>query len=179
MIRMFVSKRNRGISILEIMMAMSLMTVVIVAFATVFPSGYRLNFSNLNQNKAAGLANSVVEELRGLDMATLEAIASGSMKPAAMKAAKYFSTPVGIGTPLPGELFYIPNDGTGIEVTMKNRKVTLAHESIPGKVGQETVRTARVQVTVQWTESRRSGTIPKKVSVVSMATSTLRKSFSR
>lgn len=62
-------RRPRGATILELMISMVILTGVIVVFATVFPSGYRLNAANLRQNKAASLASAVLEEIKALPFA--------------------------------------------------------------------------------------------------------------
>ncbi len=89
--------KPRGISILEIMFAFSLLTVVIIAFATVFPSGYRLNYSNLNQNRALGIANAVAEELRNVSFTVLRQKLVDSnnkgIKPSAIRAATDLDSP--------------------------------------------------------------------------------------
>ncbi|HEY4000306.1 MAG TPA: hypothetical protein VGO93_15635 [Candidatus Xenobia bacterium] len=57
--------RSAGVTILELMVCMVILTGVIIVFATVFPSGYRLGLANLNEHKAASLASSILEEVKG------------------------------------------------------------------------------------------------------------------
>lgn len=160
----------RGITILEIMMAFSVMAIVIVAFASVFPAGYRLNFANLNQNKAISLANSVAEELRAQDIPTLNGFSKnsdGTMTITQIKAlvtGGYIRTPIGIGAPNPNEFFFIDDKGVTVQL--------VAAES------NASIIAAYITVTVKWTEPRHQGpSVSKKVTTTTMTTNALAKSF--
>ncbi len=67
-----VGRKARGITLLEIMVAMSILSVVLVAFASVFPSGYRLNFSNENQTKAATYATTIADQVSLIPVSLLQ-----------------------------------------------------------------------------------------------------------
>lgn len=150
-------------------MAFSLMTVVLIAFATVFPSGYRLNLANQMQNKATGVANSIAEELRSLDTTVLEPMKTG-VTVASLVTSGYIHPDTSlvkvvdtIPNPIPADgKFYIANNGIGVEVNEE----TLS--------GEAPLRTLTVTVTVQWAESRRRTTVPKSVTVVSMTTNAIK-----
>jgi Tfp pilus assembly protein PilV len=53
----------RGLTILEILIAMALLMMVIMATAMVYPSGYKLNETNRYANQATEIARGIVEEL--------------------------------------------------------------------------------------------------------------------
>jgi len=55
-----------GFSLLEIIVTIILLTIVLMAMATVFPSGYRLNQKNRNTTRAAEIANGIMEEINNL-----------------------------------------------------------------------------------------------------------------
>ncbi|MHC9540379.1 MAG: hypothetical protein AB9903_12750 [Vulcanimicrobiota bacterium] len=56
-------KKLRGLTILEILIAMALLMMVIMATAMVYPSGYKLNETNRYANQATEIARGIVEEL--------------------------------------------------------------------------------------------------------------------
>lgn len=56
-------KKLRGMTILEILIAMALLMMVIMATAMVYPSGYKLNETNRYANQATEIARGIVEEL--------------------------------------------------------------------------------------------------------------------
>lgn len=59
-------KKSRGLSLLELLFAMSLMTVILVAFAAVYPSGYRLNRKSAKATLASKTAAAVAAEFLSL-----------------------------------------------------------------------------------------------------------------
>ena len=58
--------RRRGLSLLELLFTISLLTVVLVAFAAVYPAGFRLNRKSARATVAAETAAAVAAELQGL-----------------------------------------------------------------------------------------------------------------
>lgn len=79
-----------GVTILEIMIAMSLMSVVIIAFAATFPSGFRLNYASHTQTRGTAAANALAEQLANTPTETLNqyaADASPSPTPAPLSIA--------------------------------------------------------------------------------------------
>ena len=57
---------RRGLSLLEILVTIALLTVVLVAFAAVYPSGFRLNRKSARATVAAETAAAVAAEIQGL-----------------------------------------------------------------------------------------------------------------
>ena len=60
------TRRPPGLSLLELLFALSLLTVVLVAFAAVYPSGYRLNRKSARATVAAKTAAAVAAEFQSL-----------------------------------------------------------------------------------------------------------------
>ena len=58
--------RELGLSLLELLFALSLLTVVLVAFAAVYPSGYKLNRKSARATIAAKTAAAVAAEFQNL-----------------------------------------------------------------------------------------------------------------
>lgn len=59
-------RRSRGISLLELLFTITLLTIVLVVFAAVYPSGYKLNRKSARANVALTTATAVAAELQGL-----------------------------------------------------------------------------------------------------------------
>src|ERR1017187_8430528 len=59
-------KSRRGLSLLEVLFTIGLLTVVLVAFAAVYPSGFRLNRKSAQATVAAETAAAVAAEIQGL-----------------------------------------------------------------------------------------------------------------
>ncbi len=59
-------RRGRGISLLELLFTIALLTIVLVVFAAVYPSGYKLNRKSARANVAMTTAAAVAAELQGL-----------------------------------------------------------------------------------------------------------------
>jgi len=161
------------VSLLEIMVSLCITTIVIIAFAAVFPGGYRLNYANLNQNKASSLAASVAEEIRARSLPELRLCES--MTPQQMQTAHYFNTRVPTGLTSSKDIpvsaselyeFYIPF-ANGIVVT----------RSAWTDASGDSVENFTIQVTVNWAETRKRTRVLRSVSVVSMYTSGLERSL--
>lgn len=59
---------NNGLSLIEILISIVMIMLIIMAFAMVFPSGMRLNATNLRANKATEIANGVIEEIKNMPL---------------------------------------------------------------------------------------------------------------
>jgi len=64
--------RRRGESLLELLTAVALFLGVVVVFAAVFPTAYRLNRSNLIESKATHFSRAIVEEMESMPYSDLE-----------------------------------------------------------------------------------------------------------
>ncbi|MCE7873976.1 prepilin-type N-terminal cleavage/methylation domain-containing protein [bacterium CPR1] len=58
--------KRRGLSLLELMVTIVLLSTVLIAFAAVYPAGYKLNRKSQRATQAAQLATAVAEEVRQL-----------------------------------------------------------------------------------------------------------------
>ena len=149
------------------MLAMSLMSVVIIAFAAVFPSGYRLNLKNLNQAKATGFANAIVEQLSNLPTATLSSATQG----AAAGARQDLTTAVLTSSPplitLPTGLLASNPSSTPNVFWLYKVYITRNTFGNPFGATDSTATTSQalatqieaydVTVVIKWLESRRNG----------------------
>ncbi len=59
-------QNRRGISLLELMITIVLLSTVLIAFAAVYPAGYKLNRKSQRATIGAQLATAVAEEVRQL-----------------------------------------------------------------------------------------------------------------
>ena len=75
----FRRKGQQGLTLLEIMVAIAVLTSTLVAFASVFPAAFKLNRQSQNSVKAAKYAAAVAEELRALPIANSSYLASSGM----------------------------------------------------------------------------------------------------
>ncbi len=57
-------KRLRGLTLLEVLVSISLICTVMVAFASVYPAAFRMNRKTMRANRASEIAGAIVEELR-------------------------------------------------------------------------------------------------------------------
>lgn len=74
---LFVRKgRQRGISLLEIMITIVLLTTVLITFAAVYPSGYKLNRKTARASQAAKAATAVAEEVQALPFTSIDPAAA-------------------------------------------------------------------------------------------------------
>ncbi|MGM9997899.1 MAG: prepilin-type N-terminal cleavage/methylation domain-containing protein [Candidatus Bruticola sp.] len=65
----FRRKGQRGLTLLEILVAIAILTSTLIAFASVFPAAFKLNRQSQNSVKAAKHAAAVAEELRSMPIA--------------------------------------------------------------------------------------------------------------
>lgn len=61
---------ERGLSLIEILMAIMVLTAAIMAVATVYPGGYKLNETNRYANQATEIARGIMEEICALPFIT-------------------------------------------------------------------------------------------------------------
>jgi type II secretory pathway pseudopilin PulG len=167
-----------GITLLEIMIAMSLMSVVIIAFATVFPSGYRLNFSNLNQSKGANYANAIAEQVSNLSTGVLQNFESappGTDVATGLINAGMIVLPDGLSRtqPTQSNAFWLKS----VVILNKSPTGPNSWQSDAGAtaiVGQ--VHMSEVIVTVSWRETRRKlPDITRTVTVTTLVNSVMSK----
>ena len=59
-------RKKAGLSLLELLFTIGLLTIVLVAFAAVYPSGFRLNRKSARATIAAETAAAVAAEIQGL-----------------------------------------------------------------------------------------------------------------
>lgn len=57
------SRNQKGLTLLEILLAIVLLAMVIMATATVYPGGYKLNATNRYTNQATDYARGIIEEI--------------------------------------------------------------------------------------------------------------------
>lgn len=69
-------KGQRGLTLLEIMVAIAVLTSTLVAFASVFPAAFKLNRQSQTSVRAAKHAAAVAEELRAMPIACNPALLS-------------------------------------------------------------------------------------------------------
>jgi prepilin-type N-terminal cleavage/methylation domain-containing protein len=70
---------QKGLSLLEILMAMIVITMVMMAVATVYPGGYKLNETNRLTSRATEIARGIVEEINARPIVGAEGVPSGNI----------------------------------------------------------------------------------------------------
>ncbi len=71
--------RNGGLTLLEVLVTLTLLTTTLVAFAAVYPAAFKLNRKTQRSVQAAELAGAVAEELRTLPFNRPTALTSGGL----------------------------------------------------------------------------------------------------
>ncbi len=71
--------RSRGLTLLEILVTLTLLTTTLVAFAAVYPAAFKLNRKTQRSVQAAELAGAVAEELRTLPFNKPSALDDGGL----------------------------------------------------------------------------------------------------
>lgn len=170
-------RRSPGVSILEICMSFSVITVVIIAFATVFPSGYRLNFANMNQNKASSLASSVIEELRGIKPhqetgappETLRTLAGANKGQTIYnQLSQDLRNQLAYGGATASTPYYIAG-ATGIRIDETIETISVG----------SAVATYVISVDVSWAETRRRTQIIKTITISGLVTDALKTTYTK
>ncbi|MCD4782351.1 MAG: type II secretion system GspH family protein [Candidatus Eremiobacteraeota bacterium] len=145
-------KGQKGLSLLEILVSITLLTTVMMTFAMVFPSGYRLSRKNRMETQAYRAADGILDKLQNIQF-----FGAGTTKPTIENMQTW---DVGIFADEFGnrieEPFYLPNASDpdpGIYVKILD----------PTVGGGGTL--AKISATVAWQESTSGGVITKKVTV--------------
>jgi len=159
-------KRQKGMSLIEIIVSILLITIVMMSFAMVFPSGYRLSHKSRMESRATMIASGLLDKIMSLDFYQVDAYNPPAEVPTVDRLPKwdpssgsttrykaYFEDFV---TP-PFRLPYKENVG-GTEV--KGIDVTLLDTG-----GGNTPTVARIKVTIVWDEVKKGATITKYVTV--------------
>lgn len=143
---------GRGYSILEILITIVLLTTVILAMATVFPSGYRLNQKNRNFTKAAEAANGIMEEINNLPFSG----AGVSLQSLTAWTPQVWTPTTTISAP-----FFLSQDPSAIQVGMVS------------PLGQNAISPtlARVIVTVSWSETQKGETVVRHYTLMTFRSS--------
>ncbi|MCA9797481.1 MAG: hypothetical protein KC910_36970 [Candidatus Eremiobacteraeota bacterium] len=141
------TRRNRGLSLLEILITIMLLTVVVLTFAAIYPSGYRLNRKSAKATLAAQTANAIAEEIQNLPL-TNDAgglsLAFMADNPYQAGTGPYVNFP---RTEIPPG--FVLEDVTGIKVT--------TYDLVTGGVPTDLAVFANVQVTIGFKEERTRG----------------------
>lgn len=145
-------KGQKGVSLLEILVSIMLLTTVMMTFAMVFPGGYRLSRKNRMETKAYRSADGLLDKLQNIQF-----LGTGTTKPTIENMQTW---DVGIYADefenTVEEPFYLPgasDPDPGIYVKILDPTV--------GNGGT----LAKISVTVAWQESTSGGVITKKVTV--------------
>lgn len=141
--------KQRGLSLLEILFTIGLITVILVAFAAVYPSAYRLNRKSAKATVAAKTASAVAAEIlslpftdvlsNGADNLTL--MATASVGPARVR--EFVENRM--RTKLPAGFRVYPE---AVRVNMFPEPATMAVTD---------TRFAQVSVTCYWTDAQAAG----------------------
>lgn len=166
------------------MISMSLLSVVLVAFAAVFPGGYRVNLQNLNQGKATGYASGIIEQLSNQTVTILHPLesANATLK---VESQNFFVPPsgliVGSTPPTAPNVFFLQNisivnsdavdDSQAITDLATFGTPAQQAANIPSQIFGE-----QVAVTITWLETRRNHTmVNRSVTETTLITSAIAK----
>lgn len=172
-------RRHPGFTLLEIMMALSLMSVVIIAFAAVFPSGYRLNFSNLNQSKAASLAGAIAQQISNAPLTVLSPLARGGPSNPLNNVAPalYISGvimladanhPNGLPLPPPTQPPSPPAQTNQFYLEGIYLNPLPAPQATPTDLIAQQVLAMEIYIIMGWSESRRNGIVQKSIEITTL-----------
>jgi prepilin-type N-terminal cleavage/methylation domain-containing protein len=183
-----IRRNQKGLSLLEILMAVILLAMCIMATATVFPGGYKLNMSNRYANQATEYARGIMEEINarpfvslgvpGIDNLSLQSLAGWNyaLSETNMWPFHFYTSvndwktncPVRCWATGGDKFFFLP------EQASSNPPYPKGIEIVPypgwGEPPQTQARMAKIQVTVAWKEFRGSLEVTKFVSIVSWRT---------
>jgi prepilin-type N-terminal cleavage/methylation domain-containing protein len=110
-----VRKNTRGVTLVEVMVSIVIICTVMMTFAMVFPSGYRVNLKSKNENTAAKLANGIIDKIQNAEFSRANLLLVDSDTPTIenlqnwdsakkMKFTNYF------GLDKMPENFFLPDD---------------------------------------------------------------------
>lgn len=173
----FRRKAQRGLSLLEILVAIVVLTVTLISFASVFPAAFKLNRQSQKSVMAAKHAAAVAEELRSLPIAGN--LSKVTRPGTSSKGYLESYMPAYMGTTNPD--VYCKNLSSVSELTSKKYRgdqmfslqgpkskakgVSLEH--IGGGSGTNDSRFWTIKVTVFWLESVNGQPVERFASVVS------------
>ena len=158
-------KRTRGISLLELLFTISLLTIVLVVFAAVYPSGYKLNRKSAKANVAVQTAAAVAAEVQGLPFTDdrpnpTVPIPTLNLLNTALNVPTFIQTQMRTKIP---EGFRLANDG-----------ITVTIDPPPSLQGTAPTLPpiAFIEVTIYWTDVN-DMSLQRKITVVTSKTSNL------
>ncbi len=153
--------KQKGVSLIELMVSIMIFTTALMAFAMVFPSGYRLNYKTRMESRAAKTAEGLVQQIMNLPWGTDPL---DSAKPTIVNLNKWsltsayrFKTDFEDKVPAP---FYLEDAGGG-KNTPQGIVVYVCDSSLDGGTGT----LAKIEVNVSWQESSKARTLYKYVTV--------------
>ncbi len=139
--------KQRGVSLLEILITIILLTTVILTFAAIYPAGYRLNRKSAKATRAAQVANSIAEEIQNLPLTN----DLGGLSLAFLENNAYTAGGGGFEnfprTEIPEG--FVLEDVTGIQVT--------TYDLLTGGAATDPVVFADIQVTVGFRDEQTRG----------------------
>lgn len=153
-------RRRRGLSLLELLVTMILLTIVLITFAAVYPSGYRLNRKSAKATVAAQTATAIIDEIQNLPLTNEGGGLSLTLLadiPWTSDAAEYENFPA---TEIPSDFFL--EDTTGIVVTSYDLNTSGAPTDLSVF--------ASIQVTVAYREPETRGDELTRVTVTASKT---------
>ena len=153
-------RRRRGLSLLELLMTMILLTIVLIVFAAVYPSGYRLNRKSAKATVAAQTATAIIDEIQNLPLTNESGGLSLTLLadvPWSAGGGDYANFPA---TEIPENFFL--EDNTGILVTTYD----LNTAGVPTDISVF----ANIQVTVAYSEPETRGDELTRVTVTASKT---------
>lgn len=147
---------QKGVSLLELLVSIMIFTTALMAFAMVFPSGYRLNYKTRMESRAAKIAEGLVQKIMNVQF-----LGDTQAKPTIQNLQSWdtqgtyrFKTEFEDLVPAP---FYLPprsDPNCGINVRILDPTV-------------DSGTLAKIEVNVCWLESTRAREITKKVTITS------------
>lgn len=136
-----------GLSLLEILIAMVLLTVVITTFAAIYPLGFQLHRKSAQATRAAQLATAIIEEVQSLPLTNEGgglSLAFMAENPWTAGGSGYEDFP---RTEIPDGFFL--EDDTGIKVQ--------TYDLVTGGAPTDLAVYAQIQVTVAYRSERTRG----------------------
>lgn len=137
--------KRRGISLLELMITIVLLSTVLIAFAAVYPAGYKLNRKSQRATVGAQLATALAEEVRQLPFDSVN-----PAQPTLFQLSQYTQSnqlpPAGVIKTELKAPFLLP-DGSG-----PNAGIPLGIRVTTPNIEDGYPRYADIEVTVAWDE---------------------------
>ncbi|MEW6281609.1 MAG: prepilin-type N-terminal cleavage/methylation domain-containing protein [Candidatus Eremiobacterota bacterium] len=162
--------RRRGLSLLELMITIVLLSTVLIAFAAVYPAGFKLNRKSQRATVAAQTAEAIAEEIRELPE-FIPAGGGGPLNPDPNRPslrlfhnfaqANQLPPADMLKTPIP-KPFFLPN-GQGSPLGVR--------VYAPDQSYFNGIPFAEIEVTLAWDESTNTGLQRRHVTVRTSATS--------